>query len=75
MEDEIPAAGISLRHRYDDDAAQFFSIDRPDRASIFYHACQNAIDGIRAHGNRSILLVNFIFTFMEMIREQKQQIG
>jgi hypothetical protein len=58
-----------------DKVTGFSFADNPERAAGFLKACQIAIDGIRAHGNMSILLVNFIITFMEMIREQKQQIS
>jgi hypothetical protein len=48
------------------------SLDRPDGAWKLFRACQGAIDGVRAHGNTAIVLVNFVTTCMEIIREQKQ---
>jgi hypothetical protein len=51
------------------------SIDRPDYAAGLFKACQHAIDGVRAHGNLSIVIVNFITTCMEIIREQQQQLS
>jgi hypothetical protein len=51
------------------------SPDRPEYAWKLFRACQRAIDGVRAHGNMGIVLVNFVTTCMEIIREQKQQIG
>jgi DNA polymerase III subunit delta' len=47
----------------------------PERAALFYKACQTAINGVRAYGNSSIVFVNFIITIMEIFREQKQQIS
>jgi DNA polymerase III subunit delta' len=55
------------------DGTEIFSDANPEFASRLFKACQGAIDGIHAHGNSSILLVNFMITIMEILREQKQQ--
>ncbi len=52
-----------------------FSNAAPEFVSRLFHACQTAIDGVRAHGNGSIIIVNFMITLMEILREQKQQIS
>ena len=69
--DSLPASGNSPEAG----GREAISVDRPEYVSRLFKACQHAIDGIRAHGNISIVLVNFVTTCMEIIREQKQQVS
>jgi len=47
-------------------------VSTPDIAARFVAACQDALSGIRVHGNASIVLVTFIISLMEIVHEQKQ---
>ena len=52
--------------------ASSLCIAHPETASRCMAICQEALAGVRAYGNVSIILVNCLFSFMEIMHEQKQ---
>jgi DNA polymerase-3 subunit delta' len=47
----------------------------PRRAASLTAVCQDALAGVRARGNLSLLLVNFVLELAEILHEQEQQPG
>ncbi len=51
------------------------TVAHPEAAEKCMAVLQDAIAGVRAHGNGAIVFVNCVLSLMEIINEQKQQIG
>jgi DNA polymerase-3 subunit delta' len=48
---------------------------RPDGPEQLTRACNDAISSVKAYGNISIILVNFVMTVTEILHGEKQQAG